>query len=135
MKARVIRFSKELFQITHLLHYYWAGGHFVYISTIALYAYTFSSYAISSLTFLLVSLLMAYANYKIHQQTNSSVIMTLCAMIGLATATGMIIYFEMTTQVEQLYFIAALYVLLIISAWSYSNKNWRLTCLKILRIK
>jgi len=89
----------------------------------------------SSITFLLVSLLMAYANYKIHVQTNSSVMMTICAMIGLTLATGMIIYFEMTNQLEQLYFIAAIYLLLTLSAWAYSKKVWLLGFLKILRIK
>ncbi len=76
-----------------------------------------------SVTFLLVSFLTAYANFKIYKQTNSSLFITILAMIGLAVGTILIIYYEYTTQVEQLYFIGGLYILLTIFAYIYSKIN------------
>lgn len=78
----------------------------------------------ASVTFLLVSLLMAYTNYKIYIKTNSSLFLTILAMAGLLIGTILIIYYEATTKAEQLYFICGLYVLLTFGAWLYSrNKN------------
>jgi len=78
----------------------------------------------SSVTFLLVSLLMAYANFKIYKQTSSSLIIIVLAMIGLSLGMVLILYYEYTTQMEQLYFIAGLYVLLTFGAWIYTyTKN------------
>ena len=74
-----------------------------------------------SVTFLLVSLLMAYANLKIYKQTHSSLTLTLLAMIGLLIGTVLIFYYEATTQIEQLYFIAGLYLLLTLGAWGFSK--------------
>jgi amino acid transporter len=73
-----------------------------------------------SVTFLLVSLLMAYANYKIYKQTNSSRAVTIIALAGLATGTLLIIYYEATTRIEQLYFIGGLYSLLTLASWLFS---------------
>ncbi len=74
-----------------------------------------------SVTFLLVSFLMAYANFKIYKKTNSSLLITITAMIGLAIGTILIVYDEYITQVEQLYFIGGLYFILTISAFIYSK--------------
>lgn len=74
-----------------------------------------------SVTFLLVSLLMAYANFKIRQRTNSSAIITLLAIIGLLTGTILILYYEYEHQPEQLIFITAIYTLLTVSAWLYAK--------------
>jgi len=73
-----------------------------------------------SVTFLLVSLLMAYANFKIYKETSSSLVLTILAMIGLFAGMMLILYYEYTTQIEQLYFIGGLYVLLTFAAWIYS---------------
>ena len=89
----------------------------------------------SSITFLLVSLLMAYANYRIRHQTKSSAIMTICAMLGLALATGFILYYEMTNQLEQLYFISGIYILLTLTAWAYSKRARITGLLYTLKIK
>jgi len=89
----------------------------------------------SSITFLLVSLLMAYANYRIRYQTKSSAIMTIFAMIGLALATSFILYYEMTSQLEQLYFIGGIYLLLTIGAWAYSKRAEIIELLQMLKIK
>ncbi|WP_345979350.1 APC family permease [Sulfurimonas sp. HSL3-2] len=73
-----------------------------------------------SVTFLIVSFLMAYANFKIRRKTNSSTFITLFAMFALLVGSVFIIYFEATTQIEQLYFIIGLYLLLTLSAYLYS---------------
>ncbi len=81
----------------------------------------------SSVTFLLVSLLMAIANLKIYKKTSSSLIITILAIIGLFTGMALILYYEYTTQKQQLYFIGGLYVLLTIAAYLFSKyyKNAR----------
>ncbi|MDQ7047006.1 MAG: APC family permease [Sulfurovum sp.] len=73
-----------------------------------------------SVTFLLVSFLMAFANFTIYKKTNSSLCLTIGAMIGLAIGIILIIYYEATTQIEQLYFIGGLYLLLTLGAWIFS---------------
>ncbi len=74
-----------------------------------------------SVTFLLVSLLMAYANFKIRHLTNSSIVITGLSLFGLLTGTVLIIYYEITTQIEQMIFIVVIYVLLTLSSWLYSR--------------
>ena len=74
-----------------------------------------------SVTFLLVSLLMAYANFRIYKQTHSSLLLTLLAIAGLLIGTILILYYEATTQIEQLYFIGAIYIALSLGAWLYSR--------------
>lgn len=76
-----------------------------------------------SVTFLLVSFLMAYANFKIYKKTNSSLLLCIIAMLGLALGTMLIIYYEFTTQIEQLYFIGGLYIVLTSFAFIYSKIN------------
>lgn len=76
-----------------------------------------------SVTFLLVSLLMAYANYKIRDLTKSSRVVTLISIFGLLMATGLILYYELTNQPEQLLFIVILYLLLTIAAWLFARRN------------
>ncbi len=76
-----------------------------------------------SITFLLVSLLMAYANYKIRHLTKSSVVVTVISMFGLFMGFIFIIYYEIITQVEQLFFIVGLYILLTFASWIYSKNN------------
>lgn len=79
----------------------------------------------SSVTFLLVSLLMAYANFKIYKKTSSSLTMTILAIIGLSVGMVLILYYEYTTQIEQLYFIGGIYILLTIGAYLYSLRGER----------
>lgn len=74
-----------------------------------------------SVTFLLVSLLMAYANHKIRRLTNSSPFITIPSLFFLFAGTALIIYFEVSTQIEQLFFIAAIYALLTFGAWLFSK--------------
>ncbi len=74
-----------------------------------------------SVTFLLVSLLIAYTNHKMRHETGSSSLLTYTAMIGLAGGTGFIIYHEAIHQPLQLLFIALLYLALTIGALIYAH--------------
>ena len=74
-----------------------------------------------SVTFLLVSLLMAYANYKIRDLTNSSAFLTLFSLSGLLLGTVFIIYYEISTQINQMIFIGGLYCILTLASWLYSK--------------
>lgn len=74
-----------------------------------------------SVTFLLVSLLMAIANFKIRHLTHSSLIVTSISIFGLAMGAMLILYFEFSTQPEQLIFIVSIYALLTASAWLYAR--------------
>jgi len=81
----------------------------------------------SSVTFLLVSFLMAFANFKIYKQTSSSLLITLLAIVSLFAGMILILYYEYTTQVQQLYFIGAIYFILTLGAflysWNHKRKN------------
>jgi amino acid transporter len=74
-----------------------------------------------SVTFLLVSCLMAYTNHKIRYQTKSSPVLTIGALAGLTAGTALIIYYEATTQVDQLYFIGGIYALLTVAALGFAK--------------
>ena len=73
-----------------------------------------------SITFLLVSLLMTYANFKIRDLTESSLVITIASFFGLLFGAILILYYEFKHQPEQIFFIGGLYVLLTLSAWAYS---------------
>lgn len=75
-----------------------------------------------SLTFLLVSLLMAVANFKLRKETGSSPMVTLLAIGGLAMGGLFVVYYELTTKPEQVLFILTLYVVLTLVAWGYSRR-------------
>lgn len=72
-----------------------------------------------SITFLLVSLLMAIANFKIREKTKSSTIATLIAILGLGIGGVLILWYEYTTNPSQLVFIVILYIVLGLSALRY----------------
>ena len=74
-----------------------------------------------SITFLLVSLLMAYANFKIRHLTGSSALITIISLVGLLTGTVLIFYYEFSNHVEQMLFIGVLYILLTLGSWLYSK--------------
>jgi amino acid transporter len=75
-----------------------------------------------SVTFLLVSLLMVFANLKIHKQTSSSLAVIWFAIAGLFMALILILYYEYKHQIEQLYFIGGIYIVLTIGASLFA---WR----------
>lgn len=74
-----------------------------------------------SITFLLVSLLMSVANFKIRKKTNSSLLITLLSITGLLVGTVLILYYEWQTNAEQLFFIVVLYAVLTLGAWGYAH--------------
>jgi len=76
-----------------------------------------------SITFLLVSLLMAVANYKIRAQTNSSSAITILAIVGLSIGGLLILYYEFTHKWEQMLFILGLYGILALGAWFFARKK------------
>lgn len=79
----------------------------------------------SSTTFLLVSLLMAYANYRIRDLTHSSTFITMLSFFGLLSGTVLIFYYEINNQPQQIIFILGLYVLLTTGSWLYSRNKRR----------
>lgn len=76
-----------------------------------------------SVTFLVVSLLMAFANYKIRHLTKASMLITLLSFFGLLAGTVFILYYELTHQSEQLMFIIILYAFLTVAAWVFSKSK------------
>ncbi len=74
-----------------------------------------------SVTFLVVSLLMALANFKIRKQTKSSYFLTLAAIIGLMLGGALILYYEVTHKLGQMLFIVAMYGVLTLAAWLYAR--------------
>ncbi|TVV42247.1 APC family permease [Thalassolituus sp. C2-1] len=76
-----------------------------------------------SVTFLLVSLLMAIANFRIRKLTDSSLFITLLSIIGLAIGGGLILHFEYTENPEQLIFMLVLYAILTLGALVFARVN------------
>ena len=76
-----------------------------------------------SITFLLVSLLMAIANYKLREQTKSSKTLTLLSIVGLGMGAVLILYYEFSTKREEMLVIIGLYIILAIGAWLFSKKE------------
>jgi amino acid transporter len=76
-----------------------------------------------SVTFLIVSLLMAIANFKMRYKTNSSTYLTSIAIFLLAGSAILLIYYEFKVKFEQILFILILYVLLTLLSWVYSRKK------------
>jgi amino acid transporter len=74
-----------------------------------------------SITFLLVSLLMAVANFKIRHKTNSSTVITIISILGLLVGTTLILFYEYQSNPEQLLFIVILYGILTLGAWGYAR--------------
>ncbi len=74
-----------------------------------------------SVTFLLVSLLMAIANFKIRKKTNSSTFLTTLSIIGLSIGGILILYYELTNNWQQMLAIIIIYVLLSFGAWKFSS--------------
>ena len=74
-----------------------------------------------SFTFLLVSLMTAFANFKIRDKTDSSLYLTLLSLVGLGVGSFFIFYYEAMHHPEQLLFIGIIYAVLIFGSWFYSK--------------
>jgi amino acid transporter len=79
-----------------------------------------------SVTFLLVSLLMAFANFRIRDKTGSSIMITLVSLAGLLVGTILILAYEFNNQPRQLLFIVVIYAILTLGSWLYSRARARL---------
>jgi amino acid transporter len=76
-----------------------------------------------SITFLLVSLLISIANFKLRKETKSSSVAAVLAIGLLSVGCILILYYEFTTAFNQMLFIIALYILLTGIAFLYARKN------------
>ncbi len=76
-----------------------------------------------SMTFLLVSVLMSYANYKICDLTNSSRFLTVLSFFGLMSGMILILYYELSTQLHEMIIIGGIYILLAALSWFYSRNK------------
>ncbi len=76
-----------------------------------------------SITFLLVSLLMAVTNYTIRDKTGSTTATTILAIVGLSVGAILILYYELTRKWEQMTFILVIYLILSLLAWFYARRK------------
>ena len=76
-----------------------------------------------SITFLVVSLLMAYANIVIRDKTRSSLSVSMAALLSLLAGTVFIFYYEFTHKPGQMVFILFLYIILAFGAYVYARVN------------
>ncbi|WP_372965910.1 APC family permease [Marinobacter sp.] len=76
-----------------------------------------------SVTFLLVSLLMAYANFKVRDLTGSSLFITVISFFALFVGAALILYYEFMNQPKQLIFIFVIYALLTLGSWLFSRSK------------
>ncbi|MBI1221017.1 MAG: amino acid permease [Bacteroidetes bacterium] len=79
-----------------------------------------------SITFLLVSLLMAVANHKIRKETKSPILLTALSIAGLSLGTLLILYYEIRHKWEEMVFILFLYLILTLGAWFFAHRQkWK----------
>ena len=90
--------------------------------TIILYCPMALVKAMRSGQLIISSLLMAYANYKIRHLTDSSTVLTILSLFGLMMGAVLILYYEISTQIQQIFFIGGIYMLLTFGSWLYSRK-------------
>jgi len=76
-----------------------------------------------SITFIIVSFLMAYANFVKREETKTHIVPAIIAMSGLFIGGTLIFYFELTENPKQLIYIFSIYFILILGAWLYSKNK------------
>lgn len=74
-----------------------------------------------SITFILVSWLMAFANLKIRVKTNSSLAIIILSLIALFLGASLIVYYEINSDIKQIYSTCMIYFILTLGAWLYSK--------------
>ncbi len=74
-----------------------------------------------SITFIFVSWLMALANLKIRDKTNSSLTIIIVSLVGLFIGASLIGYYEFNSDILQIYSTCIIYIVLTIGAWLYSK--------------
>ena len=80
-----------------------------------------------SITFILVSWLMAFANLKIRAKTNSSLAIIILSLIALFLGASLIVYYEIYSDIKQIYSTCIIYFILTLGAWLYSKFKTDLT--------
>lgn len=75
----------------------------------------------ASITFLLVSILMAVANFKIRHKTKSSLLLTVSAIAGLSLGALLVLFYEFTRKPAELLFIIGVYVAITLCAWLFAR--------------
>ncbi|HHH53216.1 MAG TPA: APC family permease [Bacteroidetes bacterium] len=76
-----------------------------------------------SVTFLMVSILVAITNYIIRDKTGSSKPVTIFSILGLSLSGILILYYELTHNWYQMLFIITVYIILWLSAYFYSREK------------
>jgi hypothetical protein len=76
-----------------------------------------------SITFIVVSILMAVANYKIRKKTMTNGYIGLIAILGLSIACICLLYYEYTTDIQGLFYILGIYMTLLICSAIFSRAN------------
>jgi amino acid transporter len=79
-----------------------------------------------SITFIIVSFLMAYANYVKREETKTHIFPAIVAMVGLFVGGVLIFYYEFTENPKQLIYILVIYLILIVGAYFYSIRKGKL---------
>ena len=76
-----------------------------------------------SITFIIVSFLMAYANFVKRHETKTHIFPAITAMMGLFSAGTLIFYFEFIESPEQLIYIFGIYLVLIAGAFLFAKRG------------
>ena len=76
-----------------------------------------------SITFILISFLMAFANFKMRKKTHTGGIIAMIAMVALFIGGVMIFYFEYQENFGQLVYILTIYLILSICALVYALRK------------
>lgn len=110
-------------------------GHIPHYSILAmgLFAYLFiltggleTILEFGSLTFIIVSFLMAVANFKIRKKNQSRGFLAVLSMVGLFCGGVILIFYEISVDPRQVAYILAIYGLLTFLSWLYSRfEKWR----------
>lgn len=78
-----------------------------------------------SITFIIVSILMALANFKIRKETHTKGFFALVAIAGLTAGGLCLLYYELTNERKNLMYILGVYVVLLVLSYIYSHFSKR----------
>lgn len=76
-----------------------------------------------SITFIVVSFLMAFSNFKIAHKTNTKRVYAFIAMTGLAMAGIIILWYQVQYDTSQIIYICFIYGLITLLSWVYAKLN------------
>lgn len=76
-----------------------------------------------SITFIIVSFIMSFANFKMREQTHTHITIAFIAMAGLFSSGILILYYEYSVVPLQLTYIGSIYLALIMGSFIYARKN------------